>query len=368
MKPGAYFVNTARETLIDEEALLEGLRSGPPGRRRARRLSPSPAGRPSPAAATTRTSIVTAHVGGATFETLRHGGEMAVDEIERFAAGEPLVNVANRRALDASPRRRSQADELPPRDRPRHGQLPRGPVRRGRHARSAIGQREWTHAALPGVPGSQVFDTAPELGADLRLHPRGAGHGGRPGRRIAARQQHQHARGHGAVRRARGARSGPARTSTRARRAEATELVESGRAPPDLRAGWRLGVDHLAGPVPVDHRHTSPTSSPPSPTSGMLSDWVLYRLDRPLRDRPLVRLELGPVRPPRRGPGRRHRSSSSTCRRPIVPEVLEPGTVVGASAREPPRRPASGPGRPSSSAAPTRSSAWSASASCARTG
>ena len=24
----------------------------------------------------------------------------------------------------------------------------------------AIGQREWSHAALPGVPGSQVFDTA----------------------------------------------------------------------------------------------------------------------------------------------------------------------------------------------------------------
>ena len=28
----------------------------------------------------------------------------------------------------------------------------------------AIGQREWSHAALPGSPGSQVFDTARNWG------------------------------------------------------------------------------------------------------------------------------------------------------------------------------------------------------------
>ena len=38
----------------------------------------------------------------------------------------------------------------------------------------AIGQREYSHHELPGAPGSQVFDTATELGADLRLHARGA--------------------------------------------------------------------------------------------------------------------------------------------------------------------------------------------------
>jgi D-3-phosphoglycerate dehydrogenase len=100
MKPGAYLVNTARETLVDEDALDAALASG--------RLAGA-------AFDVVRTSdadgrhgllrhenvVLTPHLGGATHETLLQGAEMIADEIARFAAGEPLVNVVNREAVAA---------------------------------------------------------------------------------------------------------------------------------------------------------------------------------------------------------------------------------------------------------------------------
>jgi D-3-phosphoglycerate dehydrogenase / 2-oxoglutarate reductase len=97
MKPGSYFVNTARETLVDETALDEALGSG------------HLAGAALDVVRTTADSgrhrllrhenvVMTPHIGGATHETLLQGAEMIADEIVRFAAGEPLVNVVNRAA------------------------------------------------------------------------------------------------------------------------------------------------------------------------------------------------------------------------------------------------------------------------------
>jgi D-3-phosphoglycerate dehydrogenase len=97
MRPGAYFVNTARETLVDEAALDEVLASGhlagaaldvvrtttDTGRHRLLRHE---------------NVVMTPHIGGATHETLLQGAEMIAEEIVRFAAGEPLVNVVNRAA------------------------------------------------------------------------------------------------------------------------------------------------------------------------------------------------------------------------------------------------------------------------------
>ena len=51
--------------------------------------------------------------------------------------------------------------------------------------------------------------------------------------------------------------------------------------------------------------------------------------DRTLRDRPVVRLELGPVRPPRAHLVARHRSRSSAWRRRSCPRCSNPGSVVG---------------------------------------
>ena len=99
MKQGAYLVNTARDTLIDETALLDGLDTGRLAGAALDVVSPSPEVGRHPLLAHPNV-IVTTHIGGATYETLHHGGEMAAAEIERFAAGLPLHNVADPAALD----------------------------------------------------------------------------------------------------------------------------------------------------------------------------------------------------------------------------------------------------------------------------
>jgi D-3-phosphoglycerate dehydrogenase / 2-oxoglutarate reductase len=98
MKRGSYFINTARETLVDEEALDEALASGhlagaaldlvqPAARGERHRLLRHP------------NVVITPHIGGATHETLLRGAEMVALEIERLVAGERLVNVINREAV-----------------------------------------------------------------------------------------------------------------------------------------------------------------------------------------------------------------------------------------------------------------------------
>jgi D-3-phosphoglycerate dehydrogenase len=100
MKPGAFLVNTARETLVDEDALDAALESGRLG------------GAALDVVRTTEQSgrhrllrhenvVMTPHLGGATHETLLQGAEMIAEEILRFAAGKPLVNVVNRAAAAA---------------------------------------------------------------------------------------------------------------------------------------------------------------------------------------------------------------------------------------------------------------------------
>jgi D-3-phosphoglycerate dehydrogenase len=98
MKPGAFFINTARENLVDEDALDAVLESGhiggaaldvvrhssEPGRHRFLRHS---------------NVVMTPHIGGATHETLLQGAEMIADELRRFTTGEPLCHLVNRQAL-----------------------------------------------------------------------------------------------------------------------------------------------------------------------------------------------------------------------------------------------------------------------------
>jgi D-3-phosphoglycerate dehydrogenase len=98
MRRGAYLVNTARETLVDEGALHEALLSGRLAGAALDVVRPRPGGGAHPLTALDNV-ILTPHIGGATHETLARGAQMIGEEIRRFAACEPLLHVVNREAL-----------------------------------------------------------------------------------------------------------------------------------------------------------------------------------------------------------------------------------------------------------------------------
>jgi D-3-phosphoglycerate dehydrogenase len=98
MKPGACLINTARETLVDDDALDAALEAGRLGGVALDVVRANATG----LLLRHENVVITPHIGGATRETLLQGAEMIADEIRRFAKGEELVNLANRSAV-ASP-------------------------------------------------------------------------------------------------------------------------------------------------------------------------------------------------------------------------------------------------------------------------
>lgn len=87
MPEGSFLINTARESLVDEQALLEGLRSGhlagvaldvnePDGPWRELVAEPN--------------LVLTPHLAGATRETLARGADMLASEVEAYIAGGAL--------------------------------------------------------------------------------------------------------------------------------------------------------------------------------------------------------------------------------------------------------------------------------------
>jgi D-3-phosphoglycerate dehydrogenase / 2-oxoglutarate reductase len=98
MKKGAWFVNTARESLVDEAALDAALASGHIAGAALDVVRSRSGGGPHPLLRHPNV-VITPHIGGATHETLLRGVTMVAAEIERFNAGEPLVNVVNRAAV-----------------------------------------------------------------------------------------------------------------------------------------------------------------------------------------------------------------------------------------------------------------------------
>ncbi len=91
MKPGAYFVNTARGPMVDYDALTEALK--------ARRLRGAAietfAVEPAPAnleLLRLDNVTLTPHIAGASVKTVKFAAEAAAEEVRRYLAGEGPLN------------------------------------------------------------------------------------------------------------------------------------------------------------------------------------------------------------------------------------------------------------------------------------
>jgi D-3-phosphoglycerate dehydrogenase len=98
MPRGAYFINTARESLVDEDALAAALASGSLAGAALDVVEPRPAGDRHPLLDLPNV-IITPHIGGATHQTLRRGAELAAAAVAALAAGQVPEHVVNPEVL-----------------------------------------------------------------------------------------------------------------------------------------------------------------------------------------------------------------------------------------------------------------------------
>jgi len=98
MPRGAFFINTARESLVDEDALAKALARGHLAGAALDVVERRPAGDRHPLLAAPNV-IITPHIGGATRETLRRGAEMAAAAVARLISGEVPDHLVNPEVL-----------------------------------------------------------------------------------------------------------------------------------------------------------------------------------------------------------------------------------------------------------------------------
>ncbi len=89
MKRGAFFINTARETLVDEQALHSVLASGQIAGAALDVLKPWSESTENPLVALPNV-IVTPHIGGATHEAALRGVQILAEQISHYLVGKPM--------------------------------------------------------------------------------------------------------------------------------------------------------------------------------------------------------------------------------------------------------------------------------------
>jgi D-3-phosphoglycerate dehydrogenase / 2-oxoglutarate reductase len=94
MRPGTFFINTARESLVDEDALAAALAAGTLAGAALDVVERRPAGDRHPLLELPNV-IITPHIGGATHQTLRRGAEMAAAAVARLLSGQVPDHLVN---------------------------------------------------------------------------------------------------------------------------------------------------------------------------------------------------------------------------------------------------------------------------------
>jgi phosphoglycerate dehydrogenase-like enzyme len=97
MKPGSWLINVARGRLVDERALLRALRDGPIGGAVLDTFAEEPLPAESPFYDLPN-AIVTPHTSWSSSRVLDRSVALFSDNLRRYAAGEPLLNVVDRNA------------------------------------------------------------------------------------------------------------------------------------------------------------------------------------------------------------------------------------------------------------------------------
>lgn len=98
MPAGSFFINTARESLVEEGALLRALTTGPLAGAALDVVEPRPAGDRHPLLDLPNV-VITPHIGGATRQTLHRGAVMAADAVASLLAGKDPAHLVNPEVL-----------------------------------------------------------------------------------------------------------------------------------------------------------------------------------------------------------------------------------------------------------------------------